>query len=165
MWPLEANGAWISLRGKKTGWIMAPHVIERARARGCRELALDRREDVLLRRFLVASSTRAFFLLLPARPSRSGRVLCGRSCRPAPPQAKPSNNSFHAGTDSISSTKWHVFWESSAKTGILPLYGATFSAGGLLLCSSVRSGGGVTDGAEFVSTSLQYGHKIKSGPH
>jgi hypothetical protein len=36
MWPLEANGAWISLRGKKTGWIMAPHVIERARARGSR---------------------------------------------------------------------------------------------------------------------------------
>jgi hypothetical protein len=43
-------------------------------------------------------------------------------------QSEPSSSFFHTGTDSLSKPKWHVFWESSAGTRILPLYTVTFSA-------------------------------------
>jgi hypothetical protein len=42
------------------------------------------------------------------------------------PQSQPSSPLFRSGTDSLEDPTWHVIWESSAGTQILPLYMVSF---------------------------------------
>ncbi|CAL4964150.1 unnamed protein product [Urochloa decumbens] len=42
------------------------------------------------------------------------------------PQSQPSCSFFHSGTDSLSRTRWYVFWDRSLGTSILPLYDVSF---------------------------------------
>lgn len=42
------------------------------------------------------------------------------------PQSQPSSTLFHTGTDALADPSWHVIWESSAGTRVLPLFMVTF---------------------------------------
>jgi len=41
-------------------------------------------------------------------------------------QSQPSSTLFQTGTDSLPDPAWHIFWESSAGTRVLPLFMVSF---------------------------------------